>query len=346
MIVENPDNNTGEAFLIYVRRISRQNTIYIYASTTLQIAMFAGYLLTHSLAFPILVVPITVIVFYSFSRMGYSIYLHLAGGTMSFSDFLKIRHRLAILPPILSVGFYLFIYPEFSSALWFRILLAAGFNFLIALRIYLSFHRENLMMADRWKRSARNLEIERLIEANLPKFRVGVPVVLVYSGSRVGSANASSVGIWRPIIMVADTLISALDQGELLGILSHELGHAVHRDSMKSFVSTTLALLILGDVSLYAWLKNILPTALIVICLLFSLVIYYRLILIHIMRRFEIRADRFAAAECGQGANLVKGLLRLREINRVPRKMPKNIVTAHPDLDFRLREIWKYSPKE
>lgn len=346
MMVENPDDLKDEAFLRYVRRISLQNTIYIYVSSALQVVLFVGYLLTRSLIFPILVVPSTVIFFYSFSRMGYSIYLKLAGGTMPFSSFLRIRHRLAIIPPILSVGLYLFIYPEVSSELWFRVLVVVGFNLLVILRIYYSFHREKLMIADRWRRTSRNMEIERLIEADLPRFSLGVPVVLVYSGSRTGSANASSVGLRRPIIMVADTLISALTRDELLGILSHELGHAVHHDSMKSFISTTLALLILGDVSLYAWLKNIAPTVLIIIWVLFAIVIYYRLILIHMMRRFEIRADRFSAAECNQGANLVKGLLRLREVNRIPRKLPRNIVTAHPDIDFRLKEIWKYSPKE
>lgn len=344
--MENPGVPDTGNFEKYVRKMSRINALYIYVSLFLQIALVAGYFITGSLLFPAIVVPALLLSFYIFSWYAHRVHLSMTGSKMPFTEFLMLRYRLAVFPGLFSTVIYILFYPSILMTLWFRAVVAFSFNCIIVARIIYSLHRENLMILGKWRKTSRNLQLESIISGSFPLRGIPDPIVLIYRNSGIRSANASSVGIRRPVIMVAQSCVDSLSMDEMKGILSHEAGHAVNKDGKKSLAVTMSAITLAGNLTLYSWFSGLASPLLLFAGFLFFIFVYFRFLLLYMMRRFEIMADRYSAEECRQGENLVKGLLKLREINMMPRKLPRSAVTSHPDLDYRLREIWKHTRKD
>jgi Zn-dependent protease with chaperone function len=98
-------------------------------------------------------------------------------------------------------------------------------------------------LAAGWMRGARPLDLAGLA---LPAYRIAhrFPVVAV-------------VGMWRPRLFVAESVLAGLTSEELEAVLAHEEGHLLARDNLRGFLlrccPDLLALLPIGNRLFRAW---------------------------------------------------------------------------------------------
>ncbi|HWW93824.1 MAG TPA: M48 family metalloprotease [Vicinamibacteria bacterium] len=98
-------------------------------------------------------------------------------------------------------------------------------------------------LAAGWLRGARPLD---LVGLALPAYRIAhrFPVVAV-------------VGMWRPRLFVAESVLAGLTSEELEAVLAHEEGHLLARDNLRGFLlrccPDLLALLPIGNRLFRAW---------------------------------------------------------------------------------------------
>lgn len=170
------------------------------------------------------------------------------------------------------------------------------------------------------------------------------------------------------VVAVTTGIMNILDEGELRGVLAHELGHIKNRDTLVTTVAATMA----GAIS---YLTHILfffgggggddrrgnPLAAIALLLLSPLIA--AILQMALSRTREFRADDFGSELAGGGEPLARALLKLEQASgRVrPRTMqpefaPLYIVhpfrarglgrlfSTHPSTDDRVRRLMKRSP--
>ncbi|KAM0671412.1 peptidase M48 domain-containing protein [Ordospora colligata] len=178
--------------------------------------------------------------------------------------------------------------------------------------------------------------------------------ILVMDASlRSGHSNAYFVGIMKEKrVVIYDTLLTQVDEEEILAILCHEFGHWKHGHTLKMISFGLLVQL------LYLYLLNVLlryqdkhgmvgvEMPLIIRCLYFLTCISAMSVPIDILgncvsRYFERQADRFAVA-LGYGKELRSGLLKLYEKNNGnmdPDHLYAAVVYRHPTVIERIRLI-------
>jgi heat shock protein HtpX len=119
-------------------------------------------------------------------------------------------------------------------------------------------------------------------------------------------------------IAVTQGLLSLLTEDELYGVLAHEMSHVLHRDTLISTVSATMAGAISGIVNLFMW-TNILgghtderrvnPFVSMLIMLLAPMAA--SLIQFAISRSREFEADAGSAKLTGSPSSLASALMKL-----------------------------------
>jgi STE24 endopeptidase len=177
--------------------------------------------------------------------------------------------------------------------------------------------------------------------------------VFVMDGSRRSRhSNAYFTGLGRAKrIVLFDTLIGSADQGEILSVLSHEIGHA-RRHHLRKGLAVSLALSLAGF-----WIAGLLlrwpplfeafgfrqasPHALLVLLAFCAGPFTFFLTPLFSMwsRRHEYEADRFAVDAMGSAAGMKSALLRLsREnlSNLAPHPLYSFFHYSHPTLAERI----------
>ena len=201
-------------------------------------------------------------------------------------------------------------------------------------------------------------ELRDKLTALLEKNGYRVRAINVMDASRRSTkANAYFAGFGKmKTIVLYDTLIENMTTDEIVAVFAHELGHGLHRDTLKNHILTFLQMLILGAL---AWLTLKTPA-------LFSAFgfqdLNYGFAIILIMeaefallsplfglisgwfsRRAEYRADAHAVKE-GYGEALISGLKVLSRQNYSdlsPSPVLVALTYSHPTLAQRIEAIRK-----
>lgn len=140
------------------------------------------------------------------------------------------------------------------------------------------------------------------------------------------------------IVVVTDELVMLAEQdGELLGVIAHELGHVQHRHIMRSVLQNSAVALvlatILGDVSSITGLAASIPTL---------------LVEQGYSRAFEFEADRYAGEMMDalgiERAHLASMLAKLGDAHGAGSSGIGDYLSTHPAMDRRIEAIKEPSP--
>lgn len=175
------------------------------------------------------------------------------------------------------------------------------------------------------------------------------------ASKRSTKANAYFAGFGKTkSIVLYDTLIEKLTPDEICGVFAHELGHGVHKDTLKGQTASLIQMLLLSTL---AWLTlrsesvftafgfdkiNYGFAVILILSVEFAIIApLYGILVNAISRRHEYRADRFATEE-GYGADLISALKKLTQTDFgdvAPSPALILLEYSHPSLSQRIDAI-------
>ncbi|MCM1025027.1 MAG: M48 family metallopeptidase [Roseburia sp.] len=201
-------------------------------------------------------------------------------------------------------------------------------------------------------------ELKDKLTGLLEKYGYHVRAIQVMDASRrstKSNAYFSGFGKMKTIVLY-DTLIQAMTPEEICAVFAHEMGHGLHRDTLKNQVLSFLQMIILG---LLAWFTlqsadifkpfgfsavNYGFALLLIMGVEFALVApLFGLLVNAVSRRAEYRADAQAVQE-GYGEALVSALKKLAKENfadLAPDPLLVKLEYSHPTLSQRIEAIEK-----
>ena len=199
-------------------------------------------------------------------------------------------------------------------------------------------------------------ELKEKITALLEKNGYRVRAIQVMDASkRSTKSNAYFSGFGKmKTIVLYDTLVQSMTADEICAVFAHEMGHGLHKDTLKNQILSFLQMLILG---VLAWLTlrsadvfvpfgfegvNYGFALLLIMSVEFALIApLFSLLASWFSRRAEYRADAQAVAE-GYGDALVSALKKLARENfadLAPSPLLVKLEYSHPTLSQRIEAI-------
>jgi len=199
-------------------------------------------------------------------------------------------------------------------------------------------------------------ELKEKITALLEKNGYHVRAIQVMDASRRSTkSNAYFTGFGRmKTIVLYDTLVASMTTEEICAVFAHEMGHGLHRDTLKNQLLSFFQMLLIGAL---AWLtlrtEGIFPpfgfegvnygfALLLIMSVEFALVApLVGLVSSAVSRRAEYRADAQAVRE-GYGGALVSALKTLARSNfadLAPDPLLVKLEYSHPTLSQRIAAI-------
>ena len=199
-------------------------------------------------------------------------------------------------------------------------------------------------------------ELKEGITALLEKNGYRVRAIRVMDASRRSTkSNAYFTGFGKmKTIVLYDTLVAAMTTDEILAVFAHEMGHGLHKDTLKNQILTFVQMLILA---VLAWATLRQPeifrafgfegvnygfAVLLIMSVEFALISpLFGLVICWFSRRAEYRADAQAVAE-GYGPALVSALKKLARENfndLSPSPILVALEYSHPTLSQRISAI-------
>jgi STE24 endopeptidase len=198
-------------------------------------------------------------------------------------------------------------------------------------------------------------ELKMRIEALMSQVDLKIRAIYLMDASkRSTELNAffSGLGRTREIVLY-DTLVEKLSVDEVLSVLAHELGHAMHKDTTKNVLQQ------IGLLGIYAAIIGmVLETpeltavfgltaghfgfSLIVFILLLSPIsVFIAIPLGHMSRQAEFKADRYSALLVGKShmASALRKLARENFANLTPHPLYVTIYYTHPPITERLAAL-------
>ncbi len=201
-------------------------------------------------------------------------------------------------------------------------------------------------------------ELKDRLTGLLEKHGYKVRAIRVMDASRrttKSNAYFSGFGKMKTIVLY-DTLVEAMTSDEICAVFAHELGHGLHKDTLKNQILTFFQMMVLG---VLAWLTLRTPAlfqafgfdgvnygfALILIMgAEFALIApLFGLLFNWFSRKAEYRADAQAVQE-GYGADLISALKKLAKQNfseLAPSPLLVKLEYSHPPLSQRIEAIGK-----
>ena len=198
-------------------------------------------------------------------------------------------------------------------------------------------------------------ELKEKVTALLEGHGYKVRAIQVMDASRrTSKSNAYFSGFGKmKTIVLYDTLIAAMTPDEICAVFAHEMGHGLHKDTLRNQILTFLQMAVLA---VLAWLTLRSPVlfesfgfkevnygfALILIMSVeFALIApLFSLVASYFSRKAEYAADRQAVIE-GYGPSLISGLKKLAKENfsdLAPSKIVVALEYSHPTLSHRERD--------
>ena len=172
---------------------------------------------------------------------------------------------------------------------------------------------------------------------------------------RTTKSNAYFSGFGKmKTIVLYDTLIESMTTDEICAVFAHELGHGLHKDTLRNQIFSFVQMIIIG---VLAWLT--LRTAslfepfgfdgvnygfalILIMSVEFALIApLFGLLVNYFSRKAEYRADAHAVKE-GYGAALISGLKKLARQNYAelaPSPLLVKLEYSHPPLSQRIEAI-------
>ena len=196
--------------------------------------------------------------------------------------------------------------------------------------------------------------ITALLEKNGYKVRA-IQVMDASKRSTKSNAYFSGFGKMKTIVLY-DTLVQSMTADEICAVFAHEMGHGLHKDTLKNQILTFVQMLILG---VLAWLTLRTPdifqafgfdrvnygfALILIMSVEFALIApLFGLAVNWHSRRAEYRADAQAVKE-GYGNALISGLKKLAKENFAdlsPHPLLVKLEYSHPTLSQRIDAINK-----
>lgn len=194
--------------------------------------------------------------------------------------------------------------------------------------------------------------ITKLLEKNGYKVRA---IQVMDASRRSTKSNAYFTGFGKmKTIVLYDTLVAAMTTDEILAVFAHEMGHGLHRDTLKNHILSFLQMLVLG---LLAWATLRYPqifasfgfqgvnygfAVILIMSVEYALISpLFSLVTSWFFRRAEYRADEQAVLE-GYGDALISGLKKLSRENfsdLAPSPILVALEYSHPTLSQRITAI-------
>ena len=201
-------------------------------------------------------------------------------------------------------------------------------------------------------------ELKDRITALLEKNGYQVRAIRVMDASRrTTKTNAYFTGFGKmKTIVLYDTLVESMTPDEICAVFAHEMGHGLHRDTLRNQILTFVQMILLG---VLAWLTLrttdlfrsfgfsginygfavvlIMSAGFALVSPLFSLLVNF------FSRRAEYRADAQAVQE-GYGRDLISALKKLAKRNLAdlaPSPLLVKLEYSHPTLSQRIDAIEK-----
>ena len=194
--------------------------------------------------------------------------------------------------------------------------------------------------------------ITQLLEKNGYHVRA---IQVMEASRRSTKSNAYFTGFGKmKTIVLYDTLVASMTTEEILAVFAHEMGHGLHRDTLKNHVLTFLQMLVLA---LLAWATLRQPAifrsfgfegvnygfaVVLILSVEFALVSpLFGLVASYFSRRAEYRADEQAVKE-GYGDALTSALKKLSRENfsdLSPSPVLVALEYSHPTLSQRISAI-------
>ena len=205
-------------------------------------------------------------------------------------------------------------------------------------------------------------ELKEQLMALLTRYGYRVRAIEVMDASRrTTKSNAYFTGLGKTkTIVLYDNLINTMTADEICAVFAHELGHGLHKDTLKKGVMSFFSTLMIGIV---AWLSVYfvgLHTAFgfeevnfgfayILVCIGLNLMQPLLGLFINAHSRYcEYRADRQAVKD-GYGPALISGLKTLSRVDfahLAPAKLNVVLEYSHPPMSQRIAAIEKELEKQ
>ena len=199
-------------------------------------------------------------------------------------------------------------------------------------------------------------KITALLEKNGYKVRA-IQVMDASRRSTKSDAYFTGFGKMKTIVLY-DTLVQSMTPDEICAVFAHEMGHGLHKDTLKRQLLTFVQMLVLGALALLTLRTpdvfrafgfaevNYGFAVVLIMGVEFALIApLFGLLVNWISRRAEYRADRQAVLE-GYGDALISALKKLgREnfANLAPSPVQVKLEYSHPTLSQRIAAIEKGS---
>jgi STE24 endopeptidase len=201
-------------------------------------------------------------------------------------------------------------------------------------------------------------ELKEKLTALLEKHGFTVRAIQVMDASRRSTkSNAYFTGFGKmKTIVLYDTLVQAMTPDEICAVFAHEMGHGLHKDTLRNQIFTFVQMLLLG---VLAWLTLRSPeifaafgfsgvnygfALFLIMSVEFALVApLFGLLVNGMSRRAEYRADAQAVEE-GYGTALISALKKLTRENfgeLAPSPLLVLLNYSHPTLSQRIAAIEK-----
>ena len=201
-------------------------------------------------------------------------------------------------------------------------------------------------------------ELKDRLTGLLEKHGYHVRAIQVMDASRrTTRSNAYFTGFGKmKTIVLYDTLVSRMTADEICAVFAHELGHGLHRDTLRNQVFTFLQMLVIG---VLAWLTlrsawiyppfgfdgvNYGFAMILIMSVEFALIApLFSLLINRFSRKAEYRADGQAVKE-GYSESLIEGLKKLSKENLAdlsPSPLLVKLTYSHPTLSQRITAIEK-----
>ena len=199
-------------------------------------------------------------------------------------------------------------------------------------------------------------ELKDRLTALLEKHGYHVRAIQVMDASRrTTKSNAYFTGFGKmKTIVLYDTLVQAMTPDEILAVFAHEMGHGLHKDTLRNQVFSFLQMAILA---VLAWLTLRTPgvftafgfeginygfALILIMSLEFALISpLFSLVTNYFSRKAEYKADAQAVAE-GCGEALVSALKKLARENfaeLAPSPLLVALEDSHPTLSQRIAAV-------
>ena len=201
-------------------------------------------------------------------------------------------------------------------------------------------------------------ELKEKLTGLLEKHGYKVRAIQVMDASRrttKSNAYFSGFGKMKTIVLY-DTMIEQMTTDEICAVFAHEMGHGLHKDTLRNQVMSFLMMLVVG---VLAWLTlrtpGIWPTfgfdsvnygfaMILIMSVEFALISpLFGLLTNYLSRKAEYRADAQAVQE-GYGEALISGLKKLSRENfadLAPSPLLVRLEYSHPTLSQRIDAIRK-----